>query len=168
MVMRPDRSDAHLAPEEEVKAEAEAREYFDSIAPKRHTKPSRSEYSAVYSDSVPPSDRDSTPELDKFRNLEAHDQKLVCEGSEAAEEYVETEYYTDLNCVEKQHHTTGTGFIKMDKGDGNRFELTPDCACDASGCHPHLQGNPATNEWIPSADTVRPSPDSHKPPRSDL
>lgn len=74
MVMRPDRSDAHLAPEEEVKVEAEAREYFDSIAPKRHTKPSRSEYSAVYSDSVPPSDRDSTPELDKFRDLEAHDQ----------------------------------------------------------------------------------------------
>ncbi|RWW15685.1 hypothetical protein GW17_00020463, partial [Ensete ventricosum] len=136
-VMRPDRSDAHLAPEEEVKVEAEAREYFDGIAPKRHTKPSRSEYSAVYSDSVPPNDSDSIPELDKFRDLEAHNQ-------------------------------TGTGFIKMEKGDGNRLELTPACACDASGCHPHLKGNPATNEWIPSADTVRPSPDSHKPMRSDL
>lgn len=32
-------------------------------------------------------------------------QKLVCEGGKAGEEFVETEYYRDLGCVGKQHHT---------------------------------------------------------------
>ncbi|WOL15540.1 hypothetical protein Cni_G24321 [Canna indica] len=164
---RPDRSDAHLPPEEEARIEAETREYFQGIAPKRHTKPSRSDYSAVYSDALR-SDSDSIPELENFQHLQAHPQeKLVCDGSQSVEEYVETEYYTDLNCIDKQHHTTGTGFIKIDKAKGgNDFALTQACLCDASGCQPHLKGNPATNEWIPSADIV--IPDSHKPKRSDI
>ena len=161
---RPDRSDAHLPPEEEAKREAETREYFDGVAPKRHTKLSRSEYSSVYADAVLPSDRDSIPELDKFRELEAHPEKLVCEGSEAVEEYAETEYYQDLSSIDKQHHTTGTGFISMDKSNGSCFKLTPEM--DASDCHVCCKGNPATNDWIPSADTV--TPISHKPNRSDI
>lgn len=32
-------------------------------------------------------------------------QKLACDGHEVAEEYVETEYYKDLRCIDKQHHT---------------------------------------------------------------
>lgn len=32
-------------------------------------------------------------------------QKLVCEGGKAGDEFVETEYYKDLGCVGKQHHT---------------------------------------------------------------
>lgn len=32
-------------------------------------------------------------------------QKLVCTGSEVTEEFVETDYYKDLNCIDKQHHT---------------------------------------------------------------
>lgn len=32
-------------------------------------------------------------------------QKLVYTGTEATDEFVETEYYKDLNCVDKQHHT---------------------------------------------------------------
>ncbi|XP_020107717.1 uncharacterized protein LOC109723682 [Ananas comosus] len=166
MSWRPDRSDAHLTPEEEERREAEARDYFEGIAPKRHSKPSRSDYSSVYADSLPPSRRDdSIPEHHKFQHLEANSgQKLVCEGSEVVEEYVQTEYYDDLNCVDKQHHTTGTGFIKMEKSNGSSFQITPDT--DASDGHVSCRGNPATNEWIPSADTVVPT--SHKPYRSDV
>lgn len=33
-------------------------------------------------------------------------QKIVSKGSsKAADEFVETEYYQDLNCADKQHHT---------------------------------------------------------------
>ncbi|KAK8952407.1 hypothetical protein KSP39_PZI004120 [Platanthera zijinensis] len=104
-MVRPDRSDAHLPPEEEARREEEARDYFGGIAPKRHTKPSRSDYSTFYSDDLPPSDCDSIPELDKLRHLEDNQEKLVCEASDVKEEYVETEYYTDLNYVDMQHHT---------------------------------------------------------------
>lgn len=33
--------------------------------------------------------------------------KIVCEcdGSKPAEEYMATDYYDDLNCMDKQHHT---------------------------------------------------------------
>ncbi|CAN6295648.1 unnamed protein product [Urochloa humidicola] len=75
---RPDRSDAHLSPEAEAEREAEVREYFDDAAPKRHTKPSRSDHSAVYADALVPDT--SHPELDKFQDLEAHTERLVCEG----------------------------------------------------------------------------------------
>ncbi|PKA51998.1 hypothetical protein AXF42_Ash008227 [Apostasia shenzhenica] len=149
---RPDRSDAHLAPGEEARKEEEARQYFDGIAPKRHTKPSRSEYSSVYSDDLRSSDGDSIPEFEKLRHLEANPEKLVCDGSELEEDYVETDYYKDLNCVEKQHHTTGTGFIKMEKFTECGLNLEPNS--DTSFSHKASRGNPATNEWIPSADVV--------------
>ncbi|ONK76843.1 uncharacterized protein A4U43_C02F400 [Asparagus officinalis] len=162
--MRPNRSDAHLTPEEEVKKEEETREYFDGIAPKRHSKPSRSEYSTVYSDDLKVSDQETIPELEKFQNLEADKQKVVCEGSETGEEFTETEYYKDLNCVDKQHHTTGAGFIKVEKSRERAFNLDPDTS-SVSASHPSSKGNPATNEWIPSADPVIPASD--KPNRSD-
>uniref|UniRef100_A0A0A9DJA0 Uncharacterized protein n=1 Tax=Arundo donax TaxID=35708 RepID=A0A0A9DJA0_ARUDO len=105
---RPDRSDARLSPEAEAAREAEVREYFDDAAPKRHSKPSRSDHSAVYTDALVP-DRDgganSHPELDKFQELEAHTERLVYEGGKVEDEFVETEYYKDLGCVSKQHHT---------------------------------------------------------------
>jgi hypothetical protein len=69
----PNRSDAHLSAEDEAALEAEVREYYDDAAPKRHTKPSRSEHSAVYVDAlVPDVGGNSHPELDKFQELEAH------------------------------------------------------------------------------------------------
>ena len=35
-------------------------------------------------------------------------QKLVYSGSEVPEEFVETEYYQDLSCIDKQHHTVSS------------------------------------------------------------
>jgi len=48
---------------------------------------------------------------------------------------------------------TGTGFIKMEKNSDSSFELSSETSV-ASACHPSSKGNPATNEWIPSADPV--------------
>ncbi|KAL5709246.1 hypothetical protein ACHQM5_019957 [Ranunculus cassubicifolius] len=164
--VRPNRSDAHLSPEEERKVEEEAREHFEAIAPKRHSKPQRSEYSAKYSDDLAVSeDGNATiPELVKFQSLESEDpKKLVYNGSEAVEEYVETEYYKDLNGIDKQHHTTGTGFIGVDAANSNCFKLEADADTEH---HSSSKGNPATNDWIPSApDTI--ISHSNKPSRSE-
>ncbi|KAM7496481.1 hypothetical protein LguiA_020895 [Lonicera macranthoides] len=145
---RPNRSDVHLSKEEEVKIEEATREHFDGLAPKRHSKPQRSEYSSNYTDTLSQEQDDGViPEYLEFQHLENDSQKLVYNGSQAGEEFVETEYYKDLNGIDKQHHTTGTGFIKMENTKGTAFNLEPGCAT----CHSSSQGNPATNDWIPSA-----------------
>lgn len=76
---RPSRSDAHLSKEEEEKVEEETRDYFDGLAPKRHSKPQRSEYSASYADGVPSSDG-VIPEQVVFQQLEHDDSQvsLLC------------------------------------------------------------------------------------------
>ncbi|OMO90525.1 hypothetical protein COLO4_19086 [Corchorus olitorius] len=147
---RPNRSDAHLSVEEEAKLEEKTRQYFDDKAPKRHTKPQRSDYSSNYVDVNTSDDSTIIPEYVEFQRLEKdpHEQKIVCNGNEARDEFVETEYYKDLNCVDKQHHTTGTGFIRMDSANGRNFSLKPDL--DTS-LHAACKGNPATNDWIPAA-----------------
>jgi hypothetical protein len=77
MARRPDRSDQSLPPEEAARVEAEAREYFEKSAPKRPSKPPRSDPSDALSDSIVSSDPDSIPELDKFRRLESDSQVLL-------------------------------------------------------------------------------------------
>lgn len=164
--IRPNRSDVHVSKEEETKTEEATREYFDGIAPKRHTKPQRSDYSSTYVDHINPypSSDDTIPENLEFQRLENDPQKLVYNGSsQVTEEFVETEYYKDLNCIDKQHHTTGTGFIEVENANGNTFNIGADSATDS--CHVY-KGNPATNDWIPSAvDEVNFI--SEKPNRSD-
>ncbi|KAE8693069.1 mitochondrial uncoupling protein 2-like [Hibiscus syriacus] len=148
---RPNRSDEHLSLEEETRMEEQTREYFHDKAPKRHTKPQRSEYSSNYVDAVAAGD---ITEYLEFQRLENDPQKIVYNGSEVRDEFVETEYYKDLNCVDKHHHTTGTGFIKVDNTNGRNFSLEPD---SDTSCHTSCKGNPATNDWIPAAsDAVNP------------
>ncbi|PIM98699.1 hypothetical protein CDL12_28819 [Handroanthus impetiginosus] len=145
---RPNRSDVHLNGEEAAKVEEATRHYFDDLAPKRHTKPQRSEHSSAYVDTLS-STGHVIPEYEQFQHLEKEDiQKLVYSGNKVAEEFMETEYYRDLSGIDKQHHTTGTGFIKVDNKNGEGFSLAPD---SASECHPSCKGNPATNEWTPAA-----------------
>ncbi|XP_062173136.1 uncharacterized protein LOC133878583 [Alnus glutinosa] len=162
---RPNRSDIHLSAEEEAKLEAKAREYFDETAPKRHTKPQRSEYASRYVDDLPndKENKNVIPELVEFQRLENDPQKLVYGGKEVREEFVETEYYKDLNCVDKHHHTTGTGFIQIENADGKSFHLAPD---SDNSCHASCHCNPATNDWIPAGDNME-TPASDKPNRSD-
>ncbi|KAL3850618.1 hypothetical protein ACJIZ3_012500 [Penstemon smallii] len=156
MDIRPNRSDVHLSEEAAAEVEAATKHYFEEVAPKRHTKPQRSEYSAAYTDALSSAGEDQIiPEYLQFQHLEKDDtQKMVYNGSKVGEEFTETEYYQDLNDVDKQHHTTGTGFINVDnKNEKNGFRLVPDSDAES---HASSGGNPATNDWIPSttADTV--------------
>ncbi|KAJ6409019.1 hypothetical protein OIU84_008666 [Salix udensis] len=143
---RPSRSDAHVSYEEEAKQEEETREYFEEIAPKRHSKPQRSEYSVQYVDALASNDNQSLiPEHVEFQRLETDPQKI------------------DLNCADKQHHTTGTGFITVENASGKCFSLAPD---STTSCHASCKGNPATNDWVPAdADMVTSASD--KPSRSE-
>ncbi|XP_019449892.1 PREDICTED: uncharacterized protein LOC109355701 isoform X2 [Lupinus angustifolius] len=95
---RPNRSDMHVSVEEEAIIEEETREYFDEIAPKRHTKPQRSEYSSQYVDAFSNNNdgNQSLPELLEFQRLENDPQE-----------------------------TTGSGFINVEKS-GKSFRIEPD------------------------------------------
>lgn len=166
---RPARSDPHLPPEEAARVEAEVRGYFDSVAPRRPAKPPRSDPSEdaqAEPAAVDAGDHD-LPELRRLRDLEAKPQKLVLDGGggdvDGGEEYVETRYYDGLIGIDKQHHTTGTGFIKVERPNGSAFSVTTNGYSSASFVR--CTSNPATNDWIPSSETVIPA--SNKPSRSD-
>ncbi|KAK7387218.1 hypothetical protein VNO78_27818 [Psophocarpus tetragonolobus] len=161
---RPNRSDIHLSPEEEATIEAKTRDHFDGIAPKRHSKPQRSDYSTQYLDTFSDSLHSSIPEFLHFQRLQTdpQDKKLVYDGSQVTEEFVETEYYSDLNSVDKHHHTTGTGFIKIERT-ANSFHIEPHNDTD---CHHSGKCNPATNDWVPAPPTEV-GFNSDKPNRSD-
>jgi hypothetical protein len=70
---RPARSDPHLPPEEAARVEADVRGYFESVAPKRPTKPPRSDPSEDAGAGGDAGDHD-LPELHKLRDLEAEPQ----------------------------------------------------------------------------------------------
>ncbi|CAN6328043.1 unnamed protein product [Urochloa humidicola] len=161
---RPARSDPHLPPEEAARVEAEVQGYFDSVAPKRPAKPSRSDPSEDAGAEGNAGDHD-LPELHKLRDLAAKPQKLVVDGAADVDggEYVETRYYDGLIGIDKQHHTTGTGFIKVERPNGSAFSMMTNGYSSASFVR--CTSNPATNDWIPSAETIIPA--SNKPSRSD-
>ncbi|XP_014518016.1 uncharacterized protein LOC106775406 [Vigna radiata var. radiata] len=161
---RPNRSDVHLSAQEEASLEAKTRDYFDGVAPQRHTKPQRSDYSTQYVDAFSNTPKSSIPEFVHFQQLQndPQEKKLVYNGSEVADEFVETEYYKDLNSVDKHHHTTGTGFIKVEKS-GESFHIEPD---NDTGCHHSCMCNPATNDWVP-ATSIEVDFNSDKPNRSE-
>lgn len=81
---RPNRSDVHLSREQEAEIEAETRDYFNEVIPKRHTKPQRSEYSSKYVDLLSPHDanqqqpNNNIPEFVEFQRLENHPQVIDC------------------------------------------------------------------------------------------
>ncbi|XP_077231096.1 maternal effect embryo arrest 59 [Tasmannia lanceolata] len=171
VVIKPSRSDEVLEADQQVKMTQEVRSHFDSIAPKRPKKPNRSE--GVSDDSL--SDDDSIgiiPELDKFRTLQSQSHIIYGKeggGSYVEEDFEETQYYKELNSVDKQHYTTGSGFIGMvadDGGDGSLLgglQGFGDGGRDMKG----LKSNPATNDWIPKVDGEEAVFASSKPNRSE-
>lgn len=71
MAGRPNRSDIHVSKEEEARFEEVTRDYFEGIAPKRHSKPQRSEPTSVkYHDDNP--DTNHLPELAEFQRLQSN------------------------------------------------------------------------------------------------
>ncbi|PON46377.1 maternal effect embryo arrest [Trema orientale] len=156
---KPSRSDDVLDADQQLKFAQQIRAQFDSVAPKRPSKPNRSEPD-LSSPTAPVVDETLTiPELHKFQSLQSQSQVLISEeGAKRVEdEFVETQYYTQLGSIDKQHHTTGSGFIKVGREESEEYEYgTVDLQggdLGAVGTVPAvLRSNPATNDWVPKMD----------------
>ncbi|XP_051140987.1 uncharacterized protein LOC127258251 [Andrographis paniculata] len=170
VVAKPGRSDDVLDEAQQIRIYNEVRAQFESLAPKRPIKPDRSEPGA-FSDAVSAPDVEvPVPELDKLRSLRNQSQAVFPETNPSeAEEFVETEYYKALDSIDKQHHTTGSGFIKagMDRNAVNGYEL------QVNGFHGKqtemaFKSNPATNDWTPKLEDHQVEFLSSKPDRSEI
>ncbi|KAG6728380.1 hypothetical protein I3842_02G170600 [Carya illinoinensis] len=66
---------------------------------------------------------------------------------------VETQYYRELHSIDKQHHTTGSGFIRGvgAEGEGGHEVLKLQNGQDGAGGVSCIESrsNPATNDWVP-------------------
>ncbi|KAI9113361.1 hypothetical protein K1719_015886 [Acacia pycnantha] len=88
---------------------------YDSLAPKRPSKSNRSEpnldasldHSTVVSHNI--------PELLKFQSFQSQPHAMILDEppKDAANEFVETQYYKELSSIDRQHHTTGSEFIRI-------------------------------------------------------
>ncbi|EEF37433.1 uncharacterized protein LOC8285602 [Ricinus communis] len=152
-VTKPSRSDEVLDANQQLEVANQIRAQFDSIAPKRPVKPSRSESDAAAAPCV--AEQNSIPELDKLQSLQSQPTILIsAEGANIEQdEFVETQYYKELDSIDKQHHTTGSGFIKVTKeeninGYNIQFPRGHGAGTLVSGC----RSNPATNDWIPNSE----------------
>ncbi|KAA8531636.1 hypothetical protein F0562_006647 [Nyssa sinensis] len=125
-VTKPGRSDEVLDADQQLRITNQVRAQFDSMIPKRPTKPNRSE-----SDSAPTSplfdENIPVPEFEKFRSLQSQSHVIISDANTMIQdEFVETQYYQQLDSIDKQHHTTGNGFIKVrneDRDDGYDLRL---------------------------------------------
>ncbi|XP_010548440.1 PREDICTED: uncharacterized protein LOC104819864 [Tarenaya hassleriana] len=172
---KPSRSDEVPDPDQQMEISNRVRSQFESLAPKRPAKPNRSETDPTASFCASDNSID-IPELDRLRSLRSQPHgKFMGEGdcSEVKDEFVETEYYKNLAAIDKQHHTTGSGFIKVDKEGGGEIKTSggAEIAGDGdafSGRHAAvLKGNPATNDWIPAMEEDPQVFMSSKPSRSE-
>ncbi|XP_019195363.1 PREDICTED: uncharacterized protein LOC109189085 isoform X1 [Ipomoea nil] len=163
VVSKPSRSDEILDPDQQLQIAEQVRAQFDALAPKRPAKPNRSEPDS----SLPmPAGDIPIPELDKLQSLRSQAVFLETDKVEQ-EEFVETHYYDELVSIDKQHHTTGTGFIKVGGENGYEFQLNQGQENCSNGFKAAVfKTNPGTNDWIPSVeDQVQFS--SSKPNRSE-
>ncbi|XP_061341993.1 uncharacterized protein LOC133288284 [Gastrolobium bilobum] len=156
-VTKPSRSDDVLDADEQVRIANQIRAQFDALAPKRPIKPNRSEPEHEHT-------VDSTvsvhniPELHKFQSLQSRSHDILsAEGFvDAQDEFVETQYYKELASIDKQHHATGSGFIKAvieGEGEGGNEIQLPVSHVDAGETHlTGYKSNPATNDWVPNFD----------------
>ncbi|KAJ4914121.1 maternal effect embryo arrest 59 [Raphanus sativus] len=167
--MKPSRSDEIPDLDQQIKNTNQIRAGFDSLAPKRPTKPTRSEPGPFGCFSTPDPTTDH-PEADKFQILQSQTHgNILHEGGSAAvqDEFLETEYYTNLTAIDKQHHTTGSGFINVGKEDGGEETVIAAAAMGDGGEKAVYRSNPATNEWIPAVEEGFASESSSKPNRSE-
>ncbi|XP_021831639.1 uncharacterized protein LOC110771617 [Prunus avium] len=176
---KPSRSDEVLEADEQIKIANQIRAQFDSSAPKRPIKPNRSEPDASSSSTANPvdysiDDQPNIPELDKFRSLQSQSPVILSSAEGATtvqDEFVDTEYYKELNSIDKQHHMTGSGFIKVVREGGSDFD-----GLDLQLAQSHddviaglmkIRSNPATNDWVPRTDEDEVLVNSSKPNRSE-
>ncbi|KAL2348352.1 hypothetical protein Fmac_002352 [Flemingia macrophylla] len=153
--LKPSRSDEVLDVEEQLRIANEVRAQFDALQPKRPTKPNRSEPDAVAEH--PAVSVNDIPELHKFQSLQSTSHPIIssAEMVDPPDEFVETHYYKQLISIDKQHHTTGSGFIKAigEGGEGGYDIQLPHNHINAAA-ETNLRGyrsNPATNDWVPTS-----------------
>ncbi|XP_076953633.1 uncharacterized protein LOC143627770 [Bidens hawaiensis] len=150
--VKPSRSDEIIDPGQQLQISEQVRSHFDSILPKRPPKPNRSD--PDYHEPGSPSGEpvSTIPELIKLQSLIYQSQGIVSDNNATVEEeFVETGYYKELSSIDKEHHTTGNGFIKVareERGeDGLRLQIGGYGGYTDQG----FRSNPATNDWIPSS-----------------
>nr|GEZ20413.1 maternal effect embryo arrest 59 [Tanacetum cinerariifolium] len=152
VTVKPSRSDEIIHPDEQLLISEQVRSYFESMLPKRPTKPNRSD--PDYFVTSEPVDG-TIPELIKFQSLVSQSQGIVADHKATPEEeFVETGYYKQLVSIDKEHHTTGNGFIKVAREDnGNYSSYDIRLNTGTNGVYKDLlvKSNPATNDWVPSS-----------------
>ncbi|GJW36588.1 hypothetical protein Tco_0059508 [Tanacetum coccineum] len=126
VTVKPSRSDEIIDPDEQLLISEQVRSYFESMLPKRPTKPNRSDPDQHYFVTSEPVDA-TIPELIKFQSLVSQSSGIVADHKATAEEeFVETGYYKQLVSIDKEHHTTGNGFIKVareDNGNDSTYDI---------------------------------------------
>ncbi|KAK1276507.1 hypothetical protein QJS04_geneDACA001682 [Acorus gramineus] len=164
--VKPSRSDEVLEADLQQKLSDQIRSHFDSIAPRRPIKPTRSEPD----DPNLSFDVRDIPEFDKFLSLQSQSNQTIIAGTavDVQEEFVETEYYKRLNSIDKQHHTTGKGFIAVEEvADSPKFQIGEVEGIKVVEKTTVFKSNPATNDWIPSSESAEVAYISSKPNRSE-
>ncbi|XP_058080890.1 uncharacterized protein LOC131229051 [Magnolia sinica] len=162
VVIKPSRSDEVLDADQQLMMAHQIRAHFESMAPKRPKKPNRSEVPSLDEATVcngndPISPHDNIPELHRLRALLLQSHPICSEEAApfAQNEFVETQYYTELNSIDKQHHTTGNGFIRVTENSGESWSDFLLQLHEGAGevmvarGTKNFRSNPATNEWSP-------------------
>lgn len=178
---KPNRSEEDRpTPEEQEEQTNKVRAYLDSQAPKRILKPSRSDAddSQDLETSTPPSltttNKNSSsqkespifdpPERVKYLHMLATGATLETRRPgevDVEEEYTESEYYTAMAAVGKEHHTTGTGFINVEMDTPQGFHLSPTKEILPSRS---FRSNPAMNDWEPDESLLVAAKEKKKKP----
>ncbi|KAG0553899.1 hypothetical protein KC19_12G047900 [Ceratodon purpureus] len=151
---KPSRSEDLGTPEEQEEHARKVRAYLEANAPKRIVKPSRSDADDMTSNATSEVGAIShdPPERMKYLQLLANGAPLQTLGSgEVDEDYTESEYYKCMAAIDKEHHTTGTGFIKIDKTPGG-FHLHVANPQGSRSFRERYRCNPAMNDWEPAHD----------------
>ncbi|KAL8245849.1 hypothetical protein R6Q59_007065 [Mikania micrantha] len=153
--VKPSRSDEIIDPDQQLKLSQQVRSHFDSLLPKRPQKPNRSDPDYVSPESLYDQSGAAIPELIKFQSLISQSQGIVSDDNPPMEEeFVETGYYKELVSIDKEHHTTGNGFIKVateKHGDDGLYDLRLQIGSYGGYRDQVFKSNPATNDWIPSS-----------------
>ncbi|KAE8686035.1 Maternal effect embryo arrest 59 [Hibiscus syriacus] len=154
---KPSRSDEVLDADQQQQITNQVRAQFDWMVPKRPTKPNRSEpdLPSTTGSNLPSHFVQTLPELDKLWSLQSQSHVKISEGGVTVEqdEFVETVYYREMNSIDGEHHTTGSGFIRVMKGgETNEYviQLGNGQGAGNSTNNPVCKSNPATNDWIPT------------------
>ncbi|XP_052204248.1 uncharacterized protein LOC127809474 [Diospyros lotus] len=168
--VKPSRSDEVLDANEQALITEQVKAKFDSMAPKRPAKPCRSEPESPSPASYFSGANLPPPEFEKLRSLQSQSQGIISGSNTAADEFVETQYYQQLDSIDKQHHTTGSGFIKVAGGGaGDGYGLRVESGGHENGDRREavFRTNPATNDWVPAMEDDQIGYVSGKPSRSE-